>query len=206
MNNRLGRLIRPSRTIYFALLIVFTLAAAAMQYYLLAAAEALVTIVLFVCFLANKKRRRREILNYIKTVTREIDNVNTAEGPFPLVVLRLNDGDAALVARGVRLVRSERPRGIGRIYIASRDLRAVRSEAYIICLRFTIFRRDDADAALVAGGVASALVERPAGLCLIKTALRVIRQHGMGGFGAYAVGFAARRLEQRLIVVCREGG
>ena len=92
MNKRLGRLLRPSMGIYFVFMVAFIIAAALLQQYLLAGAEALVTVGVAALYLLEKKRRRREIQNYIRTATREMDNMNTAESPFPYVVIRLGDG------------------------------------------------------------------------------------------------------------------
>ena len=92
MNKRLGRLLRPSMAFYFVLLAGFVVAAALLGQYLLALAEAAASMGILAIFITQKKRRRREIQKYIKTATRELDHVNTAEGPFPLLVIRLGDG------------------------------------------------------------------------------------------------------------------
>ena len=92
MNKRLGRLLRPSMAFYFVLLGVFVAGAVIAGEYGLALAETAMTGVIVGIYLLEKKRRHKEIQNYIKTATREMDHVNTAEGPFPMIVIRLGDG------------------------------------------------------------------------------------------------------------------
>lgn len=114
MNKKLGRLLRPGMSIYFVLMAGFAIAAALMGQYLLAAVEAVLTAGVIWLYLLDRKRRRKDIQNYIKTATKELDNVNTAESPFPLLVIRLGDGgivyanDAFSAAAGIPGSLSER--------------------------------------------------------------------------------------------------
>ena len=78
----------------------------------------------------------------------------------------------------------------------------------LFLLRLGIDHRADAvsgryhhHAALIAAGVAAALVERPAGRGFVKPALRVWGEHSFARRGAYAEGF---RREQRLVVVAAQ--
>ena len=59
------------------------------------------------------------------------------------------------------------------------------------------------DAALVAGGVAAVLIQRPGGVCLVDAAAWIVREHPLTESRANAV---ALRHEQRLVVVAGEGG
>ena len=67
-------------------------------------------------------------------------------------------------------------------------------------------RLADGNAPLCAGRVTTVAVQRPGGFCFIETAVRIIRQHGMAGLGADAIGFGLQvsfgfRHEQGLVVV-----
>ena len=55
--------------------------------------------------------------------------------------------------------------------------------------------------ALIAGGIAPVAVKRPGGFRFVKSAVGIIREHGMAFFGAYP---EHRRNENRLIVVTGE--
>ena len=108
---------------------------------------------------------------------------------IPLVLGEGNDGYAAMVAVRVGLSGIQTAGDLRGVAMPSGILRALRCESHIKGLRR---RGDDADAALVAGGVAAALVKRPAGFRLVKAALRVVREHGVGALAAHTVGFHLR--------------
>ncbi|MBQ3505040.1 MAG: DHH family phosphoesterase [Oscillospiraceae bacterium] len=92
MNKKLGRLLRPSRAVYFALMGLFCMAALAVQQYWLAAAEAAVTLAAFVLYMVNKKRRDRQILQFIQSASNTLEAMGQGESPFPTTLVRLGDG------------------------------------------------------------------------------------------------------------------
>ena len=95
MNKKLGRLLRPSRSIYFALMAIFCAASLAVGQYWLAAAEAAVTLIAFFLFVANKRRRDRQIRQYIQSASNTLEALGQGRTPFPATLVRL--GDSAIV-------------------------------------------------------------------------------------------------------------
>ncbi len=92
MNKRLGRLLKPSRSIYFTLMGLFCAAALATGQYWLAAAEAAVTLAAFAVFVVSTKRRDRQILQYIQSASNTLEALGQGESPFPATLVRLGDG------------------------------------------------------------------------------------------------------------------
>ena len=92
MNKKLGRLLRPSRTVYFTLMGLFCAAAMAVGEYWLAALESVITLGAFGLFLVNKKRRDRQILQYIQSASNTLEALGQGESPFPATLVRLGDG------------------------------------------------------------------------------------------------------------------
>ncbi len=92
MNKKLGRLLRPSRAVYFTLMGLFCAAAMAVGEYWLAALETVITLGAFGLFLVNKKRRDRQILQYIQSASNTLEALGQGESPFPATLVRLGDG------------------------------------------------------------------------------------------------------------------
>ena len=92
MNKKLGRLLRPSRAIYFTLMGLFCAATVAAEQYWLAAAEAAVTLAAFALYMVNRKRRDRQILQYIQSASNTLEAMGQGESPFPTTLVRLGDG------------------------------------------------------------------------------------------------------------------
>ena len=92
MNKKLGRLLRPSRSIYFSLLALFCAASLAAGQYWLAAAEAAVTLIAFALFVMNKKRRDQQIRQYIQSASNTLEALGQGRSPFPAALVRLGDG------------------------------------------------------------------------------------------------------------------
>ena len=92
MNKKLGRLLRPSRSIYFALMAIFCAASLAVGQYWLAAAEAAITLAAFALFVSNKKNRDRQIREYIQSASNTLESLGQGRTPFPATLVRLGDG------------------------------------------------------------------------------------------------------------------
>ena len=92
MNKKLGRLLRPSRSIYFALLALFCAASLAVGQYWLAAAEAVVTLIAFALFVTHKKRRDQQIRQYIQSASNTLEALGHGRSPLPAALVRLDDG------------------------------------------------------------------------------------------------------------------
>ena len=91
MNKKLGRLLRPSSGIFFGLMLVFAAVAAAMNQYLLAAIDVALTAAILTGYLLHRKYRRKEIQKYLQKALENTTNHDTAQPPFPMVALRLDD-------------------------------------------------------------------------------------------------------------------
>ena len=91
MNKKLGKLLRPSVGLFFALLMVFAGAALYLQYYILAIVEFSIVAITLITYLIYWNARRKYIQKYLH---KALENVTAAEGsqpPFPMVALRMED-------------------------------------------------------------------------------------------------------------------
>ena len=92
MNKKLGRLLRPGRTVYFILMALFCAAAMAAGAYWLAALETAVTLAAFGLYVVNTKRRDCQILQYIQSASNTLEALGQGDCPFPATLVRLGDG------------------------------------------------------------------------------------------------------------------
>ena len=92
MNKKLGRLLRPSRSIYFVLLAVFCAASMVAKQYWLAALETAVTLIAFALFAANKKRRDQQLRQYVQSAPNTLEALGHGRSPLPAALIRLADG------------------------------------------------------------------------------------------------------------------
>ena len=92
MNKKLGRLLRPSRSIYFVLLAVFCAASMVAKQYWLAALETAVTLIAFALFVANKKRRDQQLRQYVQSAPNTLEALGHGRSPLPAALVRLADG------------------------------------------------------------------------------------------------------------------
>lgn len=92
MNKKLGRLLRPSRSIYFVLLAVFCAASMVAKQYWLAALETAVTLIAFALFVANKKRRDQQLRQYVQSSPNTLEALGHGRSPLPAALVRLADG------------------------------------------------------------------------------------------------------------------
>ena len=93
MNKKLGRLLQPSMGGYLIVMLGFALASALFQNYILAGIELAVTLVVLVLYQMGRASRRRKLQDFIQ---KHLDEINGTEGtktPFPVLVLRLADGN-----------------------------------------------------------------------------------------------------------------
>ena len=93
MNKKLGRLLQPGMTVYFAVMLVFTALAVMAKVYYLAALELAITVTLFVFYQLRAAKRRRELENYILSATNTAESADRGHNPFPMVLTRLGDGN-----------------------------------------------------------------------------------------------------------------
>ncbi len=92
MNKRLGRILHSRTWIYFVLMGIFALGAVLTEQYILAAAEAAVIFVALLVYMLHMRTRRREMQQFVKRVADAQAGMQSAESPFPMAVIRLEDG------------------------------------------------------------------------------------------------------------------
>lgn len=90
MNRKISGLLEPSVQLYFFVLALFAVASAFLNYYL-AAAEGCVVIALYLYFRATNLRRKRQILQYINSITCDVDTATKdtmLNAPLPMVIFK----------------------------------------------------------------------------------------------------------------------
>lgn len=91
MNRKLKRLLRQNIGFFYIILLGFAIAAALTRNFVLAACEGGITAVLFVGYLLYNRQRRKDLQNYLQTVTDNMNRIQGATSPLPVVVVRLED-------------------------------------------------------------------------------------------------------------------
>ena len=94
MNKKFQRLTEPSGRLYLFVLVAFAAAALLFGQYVLAAAEGAVLLLLIISSVFSARRRRRELMDYIESVTYDVDtakNNTLLNFPLPMAVFSLND-------------------------------------------------------------------------------------------------------------------
>ena len=92
MNKRLERLLKPNSVVQYVALLLFCVASLLLGQYSLAAIEFAITLVLFVSFVMHRKYRRKKIDSLIAGAYSENIGAEGAQAPFPMAVIRLDDG------------------------------------------------------------------------------------------------------------------
>ena len=92
MNKKLGWLLRPSAGSFLVFLMGFAAAAALMQYYVLAGVELGITAVLLALHLISQNQRRKHLQKFLSEQLDETKGITKAKTPFPMLVVRLEDG------------------------------------------------------------------------------------------------------------------
>ena len=92
MNKKLGRALNPGVWPLFLAMLAFAVPTALLEQYLLAGIELAVTIISFVVYLVYRSFRRKELQSYVQKFSDEIIGTQGAKHPFPMVLIRLNDG------------------------------------------------------------------------------------------------------------------
>ena len=92
MDQKLGKLLRPNRGIYFLILGVFCAAALVCRQYLLTGIEAGVTLVVFLIYTLNRNYRNRQIQHFLQSVPETLEGISKGDSPFPAVLVSLGDG------------------------------------------------------------------------------------------------------------------
>ena len=91
MDKKLMRLFRPSRVVYFVLMITFSLGSIITGQYYLGAAELAATGVAFFIHLSHQRASSRRIRQYLQHATDTLESSGQGSSPFPAVLVQLGD-------------------------------------------------------------------------------------------------------------------
>ena len=92
MNKKLGRLLQPGLSWYFAMMFAFGIAAIVLQQMTLGVVELGITAALFVYYQVAKVHRKREIQAFIQSTSDNLEAATRGESPFAMVLMRIADG------------------------------------------------------------------------------------------------------------------
>ena len=92
MNKKMGRLLRPNLGLYGLCVVVFAIATFFTEQYILAAAELFVAAALVVVYTIYRVNRKKTLKAYISKLTEENGDSTGKKNPFPMAVIRMEDG------------------------------------------------------------------------------------------------------------------
>lgn len=91
MDKKLIRLFRPSRTIYYVLMVYFAIGSMMVGQYLLGTAELIATGAAFFVHLSHQQASNRRIRQYLQRATDTLESTGQGASPFPAVLVQLGD-------------------------------------------------------------------------------------------------------------------
>ena len=92
MDQKLRKLLRPSRGIYIFVLVGFCAAALVMEQYILAGVEAAITLLVIGGHTLSKNYRNRKIQQFLQSCPQTLEGISKGDSPFPAVLISLGDG------------------------------------------------------------------------------------------------------------------
>ena len=91
MDKKLIRLFRPSRIIYYVLMVCFAIGSMMVGQYLLGTAELIATGAAFFVHLSHQQASNRRIRQYLQRATDTLESTGQGASPFPAVLVQLGD-------------------------------------------------------------------------------------------------------------------
>jgi len=91
VDKKLIRLFRPSRTIYYVLMVCFAIGSMMVGQYLLGTAELIATGAAFFVHLSHQQASNRRIRQYLQRATDTLESTGQGASPFPAVLVQLGD-------------------------------------------------------------------------------------------------------------------
>ena len=91
MDKKLMRLFRPSRTVYYVLMVAFSLGSIIAGPYILGAAELAATGAAFFVHMSHQRASNRRIRQYLQHATDTLESAGQGASPFPAVLVQLGD-------------------------------------------------------------------------------------------------------------------
>ena len=92
MDQKLRKLLRPSRGIYIFVLVGFCVAALVTEQYILAGVEAAVTLLIIGGHTLSRNFRNRKIQQFLQSCPQTLEGISKGDSPFPAVLISLGDG------------------------------------------------------------------------------------------------------------------
>lgn len=92
MNKKIGRFLRPNLGIYGLCVVVFAVATFFTGQYILAGAELMIALVLVTVYIFYRIDRKKSLRIYISKLNEQDENTAGRHTPFPMVVIRMEDG------------------------------------------------------------------------------------------------------------------
>ena len=91
MDKKLMRLFRPTRTIYYILMVVFAIASMMVGQYLLGAAELAATLAAFLVHMRYRRYSNTRIRQYLQRSSDTLESTGQGSSPFPAVLVQFGD-------------------------------------------------------------------------------------------------------------------
>ncbi len=95
MKKKLRRLLQPSMTLFFVVMVCFGAATLLQGQYVLGAAELAVTMAMFAGYRYSCLRRRRALTEYVQSASPVLDSAQNGDIPFPAALVQLHTGEIA---------------------------------------------------------------------------------------------------------------
>ena len=92
MNKKIGRLLRPNLGLYGLCVVVFAVATFFVEQYILAAVEMFVAAALVIIYTVYRVNRKKTLKAYINKLTETNGDSTGKKNPFPMAVIRMEDG------------------------------------------------------------------------------------------------------------------
>ncbi len=92
MNKKIGRLLRPNLGIYGLCVVAFAMATFFTEQYILAGVELFIATALVIVYIIYRVNRKKTLKAYINKLTEDAGNSAGNKNPFPMAVIRMEDG------------------------------------------------------------------------------------------------------------------
>ena len=109
-DKKIRRLAEPGYDIFFLCMLVFSLVGFFFHGVIVGTAEAIAVFILWLLYRQSSRRKKREIIQYMESVTLEVNSAGSlavADFPLPLAVVHLDDGQIIWVRQQRSLMTGE---------------------------------------------------------------------------------------------------
>ena len=92
MKPKTKRLLRPGVGVYLFVLALFCASALILEQYILFAGECAITLAVYIYYAVSRTRRHKHFKAFLQTVPQTLEATGKGDGPFPAMLVRLDDG------------------------------------------------------------------------------------------------------------------